>query len=110
MAYDQALADELRTLLATQEDVTERRMFGGLAFLLNGHMAVAAAHAGGLLVRVDPADGDRFQALPHVSAMEMRGRTMRGWLQVAPDALTGPDDVAGWVERGVGYVRTLPPK
>lgn len=110
MAYNQALADELRELLAGQEGVTEKRMFGGLAFLLNGNMAVAASHDRGLLVRVDPADGERHTTLPHVSAMEMRGRLMPGWLRVAPEALGDPAEMAGWVERSVAYARTLPPK
>lgn len=107
MAYDVALAEELRELLAPHDGVTEQRMFGGLAFLVHGHLAVGASRSGGLLVRVDPGAAGELLALSHVEPMQMGGRTMRGWLHVDP---TGPDDLADWVERSLAYVRTLPPK
>jgi TfoX/Sxy family transcriptional regulator of competence genes len=106
MAYDEALAAKIRTLVAGEPGVTERKMFGGLAFLIGGNMAVAASGQGGLLVRVDPADGDRLVATTSAEPMEMRGRAMAGWLRVDPvDA-----EVAEWVERGIRYARALPPK
>lgn len=110
MVHDGALVDELRELLAGEEHVTEQRMFGGLAFLLHGHMSVSASRTGGLLVRVDPRDMDACLALPHVTRMVMGGRPMRGWLTVAPAGLRGDGELAGWVERSLAYVRTLPPK
>ena len=110
MPYDEDLANRLRERLAGQEAVTEKRMFGGLAFLVHGHMCVAASHTGGLLARVDPAESDAALALPHAELMEMRGRTMEGWVRVAPEGVEDDADLAGWVERGLAYVRTLPPK
>ncbi|MGD9526624.1 TfoX/Sxy family protein [Pseudonocardia sp.] len=111
MAYDKSLADEMRELLSGEPAITERRMFGGLAFLLHGHMAVCASRDGGMLVRVDPADeAEGVVAGEHVGPMVMRGRPMAGWLRVAPAGLVGEDAVASWVERGVAYARTLPPK
>jgi TfoX N-terminal domain len=105
VAYDEELADRLRELLAGEPGVEEKRMFGGLAFLIGGHMAIAASGQGGLLARVDPAETDELLPQPHVAPFEMRGRPMDGWLRV--DAA---DDPAPWVRRGVAYVRSLPPK
>jgi TfoX/Sxy family transcriptional regulator of competence genes len=110
MAYDESLAIRIRDLLADEPEVTEKRMFGGLAFLLNGNMSVAASHTGGLLVRVDPADTDACIAKPHVALMEMRGRTMDGWITVAPEGLKTKRGLASWVKRGVAFAKTLPPK
>jgi len=110
MPYDEELADSLRELLADEGGITEKRMFGGLAFLVRGHMSVAALHTGGLLVRIDPADADECLAAPHVAPMEMRGRAMDGWIRVAPEALRSDRDVAAWVERSLAFVRSLPPK
>jgi TfoX/Sxy family transcriptional regulator of competence genes len=110
MAYDEDLADRLRELLADEDAVTEKKMFGGLAFLLHGNMTVSASGQGGLLVRVDPAETDAHLARPHVALMEMRGRTMDGWLRVAPEGLKTKRDLAAWVKRSLGYVKTLPPK
>ncbi|MGE3287867.1 MAG: TfoX/Sxy family protein [Pseudonocardia sp.] len=107
MSYDESLADEIRELVSGDPSITERRIFGGLAFLLHGHMAVCASHDGGMLVRVDPAEQVGGE---HVAPMVMRGRPMTGWLRVAPAGLAGSGAVAGWVERGVAYARTLPPK
>ena len=108
MPYDERLAERLRTQLAGEDGVTERRMFGGLAFLVGGNMAVAASHDGGLLARVDP-DGDAASE-PHAAPMERRARTMAGWVRVAPEGVASDAALAGWVERSLEYVRTLPPK
>lgn len=110
MAYDEDLAHRLRELLAEEDAVTEKRMFGGLAFLLAGHMSVSASRNGGLLVRVDPADTDACLARPHTKRMVMGGRTMDGWITVAPEGLTTKRQLATWVKRSVTFVKTLPPK
>jgi len=110
MPYDEHLAERLREQLAEEDAVTEQRMFGGLAFLLRGNMCVSASSKGGLLARIDPADSEAALARPHVALMEMRGRTMAGWLIVAPGGVESDDELRGWVERSVAYVRTLPPK
>jgi TfoX/Sxy family transcriptional regulator of competence genes len=110
MAYDEDLANRLRELLADEPAITEKKMFGGLAFLLAGTMAVSASRNGGLLVRVDPDETEACLALPHVARMEMGGRMMDGWITVAPEGLETENALAGWVKRGVGFARTLPPK
>jgi TfoX/Sxy family transcriptional regulator of competence genes len=109
MAYDEELAGEIRGLLAGENGVVEKKMFGGLAFLVGGNMAVAASGQGGMLVRVDPAESDALLASTKARLMEMRGRTMPGWLRVDTEDLTKPE-LAQWVERGVTYARSLPPK
>ena len=110
MAYDEVLADRIRELVDGGDDVTEQKMFGGLAFLVGGNMAVAASGQGGILVRVDPAESDELVAATPAEMMEMRGRQMAGWLRVdASDVATEPA-LASWVERGVAYARTLPAK
>jgi TfoX/Sxy family transcriptional regulator of competence genes len=109
VAYDEELAHRLRELLA-DEPVTEKKMFGGLAFLINGNMSVSASGQGGLLVRVDPEDTEACIARPHVARMEMGGRTMDGWIRVAPEGVKTKRQLAAWVKRGVGYARSLPPK
>jgi TfoX/Sxy family transcriptional regulator of competence genes len=110
MAYDEDLANRLRELLADEDAVTEKKMFGGLAFLLNGNMTVAASRSGGPLARVDPAAAADWIAPPQVAPMEMGGRTMDGWLMVAPEAVQSEPALAAWVERSVLFVKTLPPK
>jgi hypothetical protein len=110
MAYDEDLVNRLRELLATEEAVTEKKMFGGLAFLLRGHMSVSASRNGGLLVRIDPADTDACLALPNVALMQMGGRGMDGWLIVAPAGLTSEGQLAAWVARSVSFVKSLPAK
>ncbi len=110
MAYDEDLANRIRELIAAGPDVTERRMFGGLAFLVGGHMAVAASREGGLMVRVDPARTDELCGEPHAGPFVMRGRPLQGWLRVAAEGVQTTDDLAPWVERGVAYARSLVPK
>ncbi|HUA74771.1 MAG TPA: TfoX/Sxy family protein [Solirubrobacteraceae bacterium] len=110
MAYDEELANRVRELLAGEEGVTEMAMFGGLAFLLAGNMSVAASGQGGLLVRVDPAEGESLPASPHVEPMVMRGREMKGWLRVDAEGVRTKRRLEPWVKRGVAYARTLPPK
>jgi hypothetical protein len=109
MAYDERVAQRIRDLVVDDLDVTEKRMFGGLAFLIDGHLAVCASGQGDLLLRVEPSETDELAARPHARQAEMRGRAMAGWLRVAGPAL-GDDELGRWVSRGVGYVRTLPPK
>lgn len=110
MAYDEHLADRVRELVGDQPALSERRMFGGLAFLIAGNMALAASGQGGLLVRVDPADYDELVATTAAAPMVMRGRAMTGWLRVADDDVRTKRQLARWVERGVRYASTLPPK
>src|ERR671933_2857966 len=110
MAYDEDLANRIRELIAGERDVTEQRMFGGLAFLIGGNMSVAASGQGGLLLRVDPEETDALLAKPHVQPMEMRGRQMRGWLRVDPEGVRTKRQLEPWVRRGVRYARSLPAK
>lgn len=110
MAFDEDLAHRLRALLAEEEGITERRMFGGLAFLLHGHMSVSASGRGGLLARVDPDETDAALARPHTALMEMGGRTMAGWIFVDVAGLRTERDLEPWVKSSLRYVRTLPPK
>ena len=110
MAYDEELADRIRELIVSESDLTEKKMFGGLAFLLGGNMAVAASGQGGLLVRVDPAQSDKLVATTNARLMEMRGRSMQGWLRVDPEDLRTKRQLAKWVERGTTYARLLPAK
>ena len=110
MAYDEHLANRLRELLADEDGITEKRMFGGLAFLLHGNMSVSASRNGGLLVRVEPSDTEALLKRPHVARMEMGKRTMDGWITVAPEGVKTKRDLGAWVKRSLGYVKTLPPK
>ena len=109
MAYDKELAERIRGLLPDQP-VSERAMFGGLAFLVGGHMAVAASGKGGLMVRCDPGDSEQLVKEAGASRMEMRGREMDGWLRVAGEAVADDDGLAEWVRVGMAYAGTLPPK
>ena len=109
MAYDDVLANRIRELLA-HETITEKRMFGGLAFLIGGHMAVAASGRGGLMVRVPPDDTEALLARDHVAPMIMAGRETRGWLRVADEGIATTRQLRSWVARGVEYARGLPPK
>ena len=110
MAYDEVLADRIRELVVGEPDLTEQKMFGGLAFLIGGNMAVAASGQGGVLVRVDPAQSDKLLATTNAYLMEMRGRRMQGWLRVDPEDLRTKPQLARWVELGTSYARSLPAK
>ncbi len=110
MAYDEDLANLIRELLGSERGVEEKRMFGGLAFLINGNMSVAASGQGGLLVRVPPDDTDKLVERAHVSAMVMAGREARGWLRIDAAGVQTKRQLQSWVSRGVGYARSLPPK
>jgi TfoX/Sxy family transcriptional regulator of competence genes len=110
VAYDEDLAARVRQVIGREPGLTEKRMFGGLAMLLHGNMAVSVSGRGGLLVRVDPAAHDAVAAERGAQAMVMRGRPMRGWITVAASACARDADLRRWVERGMSYARTLPPK
>jgi TfoX/Sxy family transcriptional regulator of competence genes len=110
MAYDEDLANLLREQLADVEGISEKALFGGLAFLLNGNMTVAASGQGGLMVRMDPDAADEALARPHASSFVMRGREMQGWIRVAPEGVRTARQIAPWVRRSLQFVRTLPPK
>jgi TfoX/Sxy family transcriptional regulator of competence genes len=110
VAYDEDLANRIRELLAGRSGVTEKKMFGGLAFLVSGNMAVAASGQGGVLVRVDPAESDRLVATTDAYPMEMRGRQMQGWLRLESEHVRSSSELAKWVELGTAYARSLPPK
>jgi len=110
MAYDEKLAERITELVGAEPGVVEKRMFGGLAFLVDGNMAVAASGQGGLMVRVDPEDTETLLAEPHAQAFEMRGREMRGWLRVDAAGLGSREELEAWVARGLDYARSLPPK
>jgi TfoX N-terminal domain len=110
VAYDEDLATRLRDAVAGEPGLSEKRMFGGLAFLVHGNLAVSASSRGGLLLRCDPAATETLVAEPHVTRFEMRGREMDGWLHVGPEAAAGEADLQRWVDVGVGYARSLPPK
>jgi TfoX/Sxy family transcriptional regulator of competence genes len=109
MAYDEELADRLRLLL-TGRGVTEKKMFGGLAFLLHGNMAVAVSGQGGIMVRCDPAETGGLRHEPGAQPFEMQGRPMKGWLRVEADAVDDDADLRRWAERGMAYAGSLPPK
>jgi TfoX/Sxy family transcriptional regulator of competence genes len=110
VAYDEQLAERIRELLADEPNVREQRMFGGLAFLIGGNMAVAASGQGGALVRVDPEESDALVVKTKARPMEMRGREMRGWLRVDDEDLRTKRQLAKWVDLGRAYARSLPQK
>ena len=110
MTYDPDLADRIRVLVAHEQGVTEKRMFGGLAFLINGNLSVSASGRGGMMLRCDPATSDEHVASPHVARMVMRGREMDGWLRVDSAALEADADLRRWVRIGVEYAKSLPSK
>lgn len=110
MAYDEDLADRIRELVGPQRGVEEKPMFGGLAFLINGNMSVAASRQGGLMVRVPPDNADTLLQRAHVSPMVMAGREVRGWLRVDSDGVRTKRQLQSWVTRGVDYAKSLPPK
>lgn len=109
MAYDEELASRLREALDAEPDLTERKMFGGLGFMVGGSMAVAVAgSSGGLMVRVNPEEAEELIAADGVERMVMHGREMAAWLLVAPEVLDSPETVQEWVDRGCAYARSLP--
>ncbi|HXD55234.1 MAG TPA: TfoX/Sxy family protein [Solirubrobacteraceae bacterium] len=110
MAYDEDLANRIREVVGAEADLVEKKMFGGLAFLIAGHMAVAASGQGGLLLRCDPAETEKLRGRAGAGAFVMRGKAMDGWLRVGEDAVRTKRQLEAWVGRGVAYVRTLPPK
>ena len=110
MAYDEDLADRIRALLATDHDVVEKKMFGGLAFLIGGNMSVSASGQGGMLLRCDPEQTDSLVEEPHADRFEMRGRAMDGWLRIESEGVQTDDLLERWVAIGVRYARSLPPK
>ena len=110
MAFDEKLASQLRDLLARESKVTEKKMFGGLAFLVNGNMCVSASGKGGMLVRIDPDETKAALDRPHVTRMVMGGRSMDGWIRVAPAGASTKREIEPWVRRSLDYVKKLPPK
>jgi TfoX/Sxy family transcriptional regulator of competence genes len=110
VAYDEELADRIRELVGSERNLTEKKMFGGLSFLIGGNMAVAASGQGGILVRVDPEESGELVATTKAELMEMRGRSMRGWLRVDAADVRTKRELAKWVERGTAYARSLPAK
>jgi hypothetical protein len=110
VAYDAELAERIRAVVQDEPDLTEKRMFGGLAFLIAGNMAVSASSQGGLLLRVDPAMTESLVREPQVRRFEMRGRAMDGWLRVDVEALLDDEALRHWVRHGVHYARSLLPK
>ena len=110
MAYDEDLANRIREVVQDEPGLTEKRMFGGLAFLINGNMAVSASSKGGLLLRVDPAQTAAVVSEPDVRRFEMRGREMDGWLRVDEVVIETDDELRRWVGIGTSYARSLAPK
>ena len=110
MTYDEDLADRVRAAIGDRSGVTEKPMFGGLAFLVNGNLAVSASSRGGLMLRVDPAHLESVLAEEGVSPFEMHGRAMNGWAHVDAAAVTSPDQLDRWVSVGTTYAASLPPK
>jgi TfoX/Sxy family transcriptional regulator of competence genes len=110
VAYDEALAGRIRLLVGGEDALTEKKMFGGLSFLVGGNMAVAASGQGGLLVRVDPEESDALRASTPATLMEMGGRSMAGWLRLDSADVASDEALSEWVRRAVSYARSLPPK
>jgi TfoX/Sxy family transcriptional regulator of competence genes len=110
MAYDEHLANRVRELVASRPGVVEKRMFGGLAFLIGGHLSVSVSGRGGLMLRCDPSETEALVSKPHAAPFEMRGRALDGWLRVDPEGLRTERQLERWVALGVEYARSLPPK
>jgi len=110
VAYDEELAARIRDLMSAEPSLAEKKMFGGLAFLVRGNMAVGVSGQGGILVRVDPDESDELVATTPAQLIVMRGRSMRGWLRVAAQDVAGDGELAEWLERGTAYARSLPAK
>ncbi len=110
MAHDEDLANRIRELVMAEPGVREQRMFGGVAFLIDGNLSVSASGRGGLMLRVDPAETDALLRKPHAHPFEMRGRMMQGWLRVDAEGLRTKRQLERWVARGIAYGRSLPRK
>ena len=110
MAYDEQLADRVRDLLVAREGVTEKKMFGGIAFMIGGNMAVGVSGQGGLMLRLEPEEIDKALAEPHVRPFEMKGKPAKGWLRVDAEGVESDEELAGWVDAGADFAATLPPK
>jgi TfoX/Sxy family transcriptional regulator of competence genes len=110
VAYDEELAQRVRELLTFEPDIVEKRMFGGLSFLIGGHLAVGVSGTGGLLMRSEPHETAELLTHPYVEPFVMRGRAMNGWVRVAAGAVDDDAELKSWVEAGVGFARSLPPK
>jgi TfoX N-terminal domain len=110
VSFDEDLAARIRELVGGEAGLTEKKMFGGLAFLIGGNMAISASGQGGVLVRVDPAKSAELAGRPHAQVAVMRGREMPGWLRVEPDGVRSKGQLQRWVQEGVGYARSLPEK
>jgi TfoX-like protein len=110
MAYDEVLASRIRDLIGPDPELTEKKMFGGLAFLIRGHMAISASGQGGVLVHVDPERTGDLVATTEATVAVMQGREMPGWLRVSADGVATDDQLSPWVEIGIGHARSLPPK
>ena len=110
MAYDEDLANRIRELIADEPRLTEKKMFGGLAFLIGGNMSVSVSRSGGLLLRIDPDQTEALLAKPYAEPFVMRGRAMDGWLRVQAEGVKTKRQLERWVQRGVACARSLPPK
>jgi hypothetical protein len=110
MAYDEVLAGRIRDLIGPDPELTEKKMFGGLAFLIRGHLAISASGQGGVLVHVDPGRTDELVAATAATVAVMQGREMPGWLRVGADDVAADDELSSWVEIAIGHARSLPPK
>jgi hypothetical protein len=110
VAYDEALADRVRQLIGLRADVTERKMFGGIGFMVGGNMACGVSSGSDLIVRLDPEEYKRALAEPDVRTFDMTGRQMRGWILVAPEAVATDEQLAGWVDAGADFATSLPAK
>ena len=110
MSYDEALADRIRNLVSSQAGISEKQMFGGIAFLIYGNMAIAASGQGGILVRVDPKQTEELLANTEATMMEMRGVSMPGWLRLTSKDVQDDEELTRWVKLGVEYALTLLPK
>lgn len=110
MAFDETLADRIRSRLQDHPGISEKKMFGGLAFLINGHMAIAASSQGGIMVRVEPAQTESLVSSSAARIVEMRGHLMPGWLRLDAEAVQSEAELAKWIQTGASYASSLPPK
>jgi len=109
MAYDEGLAERLREALADRDALQEKKMFGGLSFLLNGNLCCGVI-GDEMIVRVGPEASDSALQKPHARMFDFTGKPMKGWVIVAPQGFEGDDDLRRWVEMGLGFAGSLPPK